>query len=66
MYSNIPNFEECQWSRFIYTCIFLFLKVNDTESEKIKFQREAASSSSKLIDAKVLVCDLQEEIVRFR
>ncbi|KAK3092370.1 hypothetical protein FSP39_002053 [Pinctada imbricata] len=40
--------------------------VNGFEAEKIKLQRENASMMSKLVDAKVAVCELEEENEKFR
>ncbi|KAL4237388.1 Golgi organization [Mactra antiquata] len=40
--------------------------VNSTESEKTLLQKEVASMTSKLVDAKSYVCDLEEENERYR
>lgn len=40
--------------------------VNSTESEKTQLQKELASLTSKIVDAKALVCDLEEENERYR
>lgn len=38
-------------------------QVNKYEGEKMSVQKEAASLTSKLVDAKVTICDLEEENV---
>ncbi|ESO93525.1 hypothetical protein LOTGIDRAFT_232600 [Lottia gigantea] len=40
--------------------------VNKFEGEKTELQRELASSTSKLVDAKLTICDLEEENDRYR
>ncbi|XP_064602459.1 brain-enriched guanylate kinase-associated protein-like isoform X2 [Liolophura sinensis] len=40
--------------------------VNKYEGEKMSVQKEAASLTSKLVDAKVTICDLEEENERYR
>ncbi|XP_060574646.1 tight junction-associated protein 1-like [Ruditapes philippinarum] len=40
--------------------------VNSTESEKTQLQKEMAALTSKIVDAKSLVCDLEEENERYR
>lgn len=40
--------------------------VNSRESEKTELQKEIASLTSKIVDAKSLICDLEEENERYR
>ena len=38
-------------------------QVNKFEAEKVALQKDVASITSKLVDAKVTICDLEEESV---
>lgn len=44
----------------------ILIVVNEKESEKTLLQKEVASMTSKLIDAKSLICDLEDENERYR
>ena len=41
----------------------LYFQVNKFEVEKMALQKDVASITSKLVDAKVQICDLEEESV---
>ena len=43
--------------------IFAYLQVNKYECEKTSLQKDVASITSKLVDAKHTICDLEEESV---
>ena len=43
--------------------LIFFLQVNKFEAEKTALQKDVSNLTSKLVDAKVTICDLEEENV---
>ena len=48
---------------FPFLVLIYFLQVNKFEVEKTALQKDVSNLTSKLVDAKVTICDLEEENV---